>query len=480
MAAGAIGGQVMSTSATLTCWVDGSVHDHAGEWIDVVSPVDETVVGRVAIASPDVVDLAVGSARRAQPAWAWRAPAERADVLDAVASSIHQNRDDLARTDARETGKPLQVAVDEMAGAARYFEYYAAELRTLRGYTIESGGHEHIYVQRAPYGVVGLVVPWNYAANQTARSAAPALAAGNAVVVKPSELASAAVLALARLATEAGLPDGLLNVVTGDGERVGEVLVTHPDVRRISFTGSVSTGRRIAAHAAARLVPVGLELGGKSPHVVFADADLDAVAKAVVDGVVTFAGQTCSAGTRVLVERTVADALQSRVEELLGEVDVARDVGPVISGARRVAITAAIAEAERQGARRMGPAAPIDGPGFYVAPTVLTQVTPEMSVFGEEVFGPVLTVTSFAEEREAVHLANATEYGLVAAVWTQSLSRALRVASDLRCGQVFVNRWGADERVPFGGFGSSGMGREKGLEALDEYSQPRAVIIDLS
>jgi aldehyde dehydrogenase (NAD+) len=471
----------MSTSTpTLTSWIDGTPHDHDGERIDVVNPTDEAVVARVVCASHDVVDLAVQSAHRAQAAWASRTPEERAAVLEAVAATVRRHADDLARADARETGKSHHVAMAEMVGVARYFEYYAAELKTLTGYTIESGPGQHTYVQRVPYGVVGVVVPWNYAANQATRSAAPALATGNAVVVKPSELASSAVLAVARLATEAGLPHGLLNVVTGDGEHVGEALVTHPDVRRISFTGSVPTGRCIAAHAARRLVPVGLELGGKSPHVVFADADLDAAARAVVDGITTFAGQTCSAGTRLLVEASVADALVSEVGRLLEGLDLARDVGPVITGAQRASIASAIARAVGEGARCAFGGAVADAPGFYVLPTVLTEVTPEMAVFGEEVFGPVLTVTVFEDEADAVALANATAYGLVAAVWTESLSKALRVSSLLECGQVFVNRWGADERVPFGGFGASGLGREKGSVALDEYTRPRAVVIEIS
>ena len=465
----------------LTPWIAGAGVDHDGEWLDVINPVSETVVGQVANASAAVVDQAVRSADAAQDSWAARPSADRAEVLEQIADAVRRGATDLAQLDGRETGKSLDIAVEEMLGVARYFSYYAAEARTLTGDTIETGPGEHTFVQRVPFGVVGVVVPWNYAANQTARSAAPALAMGNAVVVKPSELASSAVLALAQLAHEAGLPAGLLNVVTGTGQLTGESLVEHSGVRRLSFTGSVSTGRHIAQRAAERLVPVGLELGGKSPHLVFADADLDAAARTIVEGFTAFAGQTCSAGTRVLVEGSVMPELLRRVKDLVLGLNLVDAVGPLISDRQRRAVTTAIDRAVGEGARPVtGPSTPLPATGYYVAPTVLADVTSSMRVFGEEVFGPVLTVTPFEDENEAVELANAPAYGLVGAVWTESLSRALRVASQLECGQVFVNRWGAGERVPFGGFGVSGLGREKGRSAINEYTQTRAVCIEVS
>ena len=459
-------------------WIGGKTVAHEGPWIDVVDPTNERRVAVVADAGANVVDLAVDEATRAQRTWAGRPTSERAAVLDGLTVAVRANLEELIDADCRETGKPRGLAMDEMLGAARYFEYYAAELRTLTGETIEVSDDEHTFVQRVPFGVVGVIVPWNYATNQTARSIAPAIATGNAVVVKPSEHASSAVLLLARLAEDAGLPAGILNVVTG-AANAGSAVVEHPGVHRISFTGSVATGIEIADMAAKRLTPVGLELGGKSPHIVFEDADLDRASQVIVENFTMFAGQTCSAGTRVLVHASVAGELTRRVVSRSEALSTTDAVGPLISRNQRSAVAQAVRGAIAEGATCEvgGEAAPRDG--FYFKATVLSDVTPQMRMFRHEVFGPVLTVTRFESDDEAISLANDSPYGLAAAVWTRDISRSFRVGSAMRCGQVFVNKWGASERVPFGGFGASGLGREKGSAAMHEYTQIRATSVQL-
>ncbi len=374
----------------------------------------------------------------------------------------------LAAIEREDTGKPLQHALWEVESSADYFEFYGAAVRFHGGEVMDTGPAGHVYTRREPFGVVGIITPWNYPLNQAARGVAPALAAGNGVVLKPSEFTSGSSLALAELAAEEGLPAGLFGVVTGTGVEAGEPLVRHPLVRRVTFTGSVGAGRRVALLAAERLIPVTLELGGKSPCIVFADADLEAAAEVITEGFVYNAGQTCSAPTRLLVEESVREELVALVEAAVARSVEGVDYGPIITPPQKERIEAAL-----------GGVALAEASEGFIAPVVITDAKPGDAIAQEEVFGPVLVVLGFGDEAEAVALANDSRYGLVAGVWTSRLDRAHRVAAQLEAGQVYVNSWSAPVDAPFGGYKDSGYGREKGRAALDEYSQLKSVAVAL-
>jgi aldehyde dehydrogenase (NAD+) len=341
----------------------------------------------------------------------------------------------------------------------------------------------HTYTRLEPYGVVGVITPWNFPLNQACRAVAPALAAGNAVVVKPSELTSTSTLLLARLADESGLPPGLLNVVTGTGPDAGTPLAVHPAVRRIAFTGSVVTGRHLAALAAGRLVPMTLELGGKGPLVVFADADFDRAIAAAVFTVAMNAGQVCSATTRLLVEHQAHDEVVARVVDAVSQLEPGVDFGPMITEAQYHKVLDAFTTAQAAGRQpATGGEAYEEGPaseGWYVRPTVYLGVDPALPIAREEIFGPVLVTMEFADEEDAVARANDTEYGLVGSVWSGDVARGLRVAERLDAGQVAVNGGALSIETPFGGFKQSGYGREKGIEALHEYAQTKTISLSL-
>jgi aldehyde dehydrogenase (NAD+) len=453
-------------------------------FIDVRSPVDGSPVARVPVSGAAEVDFAVRCAQRAFAAWSERTPADRAEVLLAIEATVRARTDRLVALEHTETGKPEQLVRDEMQSSADYFGFYAAVARTMGGETFDLGGDRHVFTMHEPFGVVAVITPWNFSVNQAARSIAPALAAGNTVVVKPSEWTSTAVLAMAEIIAEAGLPEGVLNVVTGDGARTGTALIRHPLVRRVTFTGSVASGRHVAQLAAERLIPVTLELGGKSPHVVFADADLGLAAEVAAEEFLANTGQTCSAGTRMLVDERVYDEVLAAVLDRTRRRRPGHELGPIITEDQfdRVCAYFEIAAGEGAVAALGGTVArdPKLSAGRFVEPTIYTEVSSEMRIGREEVFGPVLTMTRFADESAAVRMANDSPYGLAAGVWTRDINRALRVARRLQAGQVYVNGWGATTEAPFGGYKDSGYGREKGRAAIAEYTQVKTVSVAIA
>jgi aldehyde dehydrogenase (NAD+) len=465
-------------------WINGKpVPPAGGSYIKSTSPATGKTVTHIAEGGFADVELAVAAAADAGGSWAALAPRERAIFLQSIAEAIRANLTELTDLERSETGKLLHHARLEIDASASYFEYYAAIARALHGRTIDQGARNHTYTRHEPHGVVGVITPWNGPLNQASRSIAPALAAGNCLVAKPSEFTSTTTVRVAELASELGLPNGVLNVVTGTGPAVGTPLADHEGVGKLVFTGSVPTGRVLGHIAAERIIPITLELGGKSPLVAFADADPDAAAHAAVNAVVANAGQVCSATTRLLVQRHLHDRLVSLILERLQHLAPGEHYGPIISTPQFEKVLQYFEVALEEGATlATGGRACTDGPvaaGQYVAPTVYTNVRPEMRIAREEIFGPVLVVLPFEDESEAIDLANDSEYGLAAAIYTADIGRALRVAERLRAGQVSINGGQLGAETPFGGFNHSGHGREKGIEGLYEYTQLKTISLSL-
>jgi aldehyde dehydrogenase (NAD+) len=459
-----------------------------GDTLPVLDPSEGVAFAAIARGGAADVDQAVREAERARDgAWGRLAPAERGRRLAAVARAITAHAEELALLEARDCGKPLAQARADAAACARYFEFYAGAPDKLHGTTIPYPDGYAVLTWREPHGVTGHIIPWNYPLQIFGRSVGGALAAGNACVVKPAEDACLSLLRVAELAAQEGLPAGALNVVTGLGAEAGAALAEHPGIAHLSFTGSPATGAAVATAAAKRHCPVTLELGGKSPQIIFADADVDAALPAIVNAIVQNAGQTCSAGSRLLVERSLYEPLLARLGErfarlVAGPALADRDCGPLIRASQLARVRGFLDDAKKSGIVTVAQGTIADDApagGFYVAPTLLRDVPADDRLACDEVFGPVLAAMPFDDEAHAVALANATDYGLVAGVWTRDGARQLRMARAIRTGQVFVNNYGAGGGVelPFGGVKHSGYGREKGFEALYGFTTVKTVVL---
>lgn len=454
-------------------------------------PVEDPSVGDVmavtADCGPAEIDAAVRAATAAAASWRRVAVPERARLLRRMAALIERDSQTLGRLESQQTGKPLRQGLRDAEITVRYFDFYASAVETFYGSAFSLDERTSVQTRWEPHGVTAHIIPWNYPLQILGRSVAPALAMGNCVVLKPAEEAPLTALKIGELALEAGLPPGALNVVPGYGETAGAALTAHPGIGHISFTGSVEVGRIISHAAADRLIPVTMELGGKSPNILFADADLDRALPAIINSIIQNGGQTCSAGSRLLIEESVHTAVSARLAEMFHSLSIGPalddpDLGPLISGPQRDRVTSYVTAADRGGRIAYG-GTPLNGGalgnGYFFQPTLIDEVAPGSRMFREEVFGPVLAITPFADIDEAVTLANGTDYGLVAGVWTTNVSTAQRMIRDVVSGQVFVNTYGASGGVelPFGGFRQSGYGREKGAEGLRGFAQLKTAVI---
>jgi acyl-CoA reductase-like NAD-dependent aldehyde dehydrogenase len=445
--------------------------------LQVLEPATEGVLETVPRAGVDEVDAAVARAKAAAPGWRAVAPGDRARLLLRVSALVEERLEELATLEARNAGKPIGDARGEIGMVAETFRYYAGGVERNLGDTIPvAGGIAMTF--REPLGVVGLITPWNFPLAIAAWKLAPALAAGNTVVLKPAELTPLTALRFEQLALEAGIPEGVVNVVVGPGRTCGTRLVEHPDVAKIAFTGSTEVGASIAAGAAQTIKRVTLELGGKSANVVFADADLERAAAAAPMAMFANAGQDCCARSRILVERPALDSFMAALEDAIDALkvgdplDESTEMGPLISAQQRESVASFVPDDAPVAIRGSAPA----GPGFWFAPTVLCPVAPTDRAATEEIFGPVATVIPFSDEAEAIRLANDTIYGLSGSVWTRNGARALRVARAIESGNLSLNS-NSSVRVttPFGGFKQSGYGRELGPHALDHYTEVKTV-----
>ena len=460
----------------------------SGETLPLLNPSDGSLLAQIARGNAADVDAAVAAAQAALAGdWGRLTATERGRILHKMSTITLARADELAQLEALDVGKPLKQGRADAVALARYLEFYGGAADKVHGETLPFAAGYTALTLREPHGVTGHIVPWNYPMQIIGRSVGAALAMGNACVLKPAEEACLTALAFGHIAQEAGLPAGALNIVPGLGEEAGAALSAHPGVAHLSFTGSVAVGRLIQMAAARNTIPVTLELGGKSPQIVFADADLDAALPFLVNGGIQNAGQTCSAASRILVERPVFEAVKHRMAERYAALRVGPaltdpDVGPLISARQRALVLGYLDLARGTGLQTAAQAtlpAGLPAQGCYVAPTLLAPVAPDHRLAQEEIFGPVQVMIPFDGEAEALAIANGTNFGLVAGVWTRDGGRQLRMARKLHCGQVFINNYGAGGGIelPFGGVKQSGHGREKGFEALYGFSALKTVAI---
>ena len=470
-------------------WFDPTEMLIGGSWcktvrtLDLANPSDGSPLAKIARGTAEDIDAAVVAAHAARTSdWGRMTASERGRLLTNIGRRVLEHVDTLAVIEAHDVGKPLSQARADAVALARYMEFYGGAADKITGETIPYLDGYTVYTLREPHGVTGHIVPWNYPMQIIGRSVGAALAMGNACVLKPAEEACLTALAFGRICQDAGLPDGALNIVPGLGAEAGAALAGHHNVQHISFTGSVRTGALVQQAAGKNVVPVTLELGGKSPQVVFDDADLDAALPFLVNAGIQNAGQTCSASSRILVQRGLYDAVCDRMAAAYEELTVgpAMDdlrVGPLISARQKEIVNGFLDQGSDLQIAATGQMRDAPETGAFVVPTLFSAVPPDHVLAQQEIFGPVQVLIPFDTEQEAIEIANATEYGLVASVWTANGARQMRLARALRAGQVFVNNYGAGGGVelPFGGVGKSGHGREKGFEALYGFSTLKTV-----
>ena len=464
-----------------------SVNALSGKVLDVLSPVDGKKFDEIPRGEKADVDLAVNAANKAlDSSWGKMTALERGRLLMKLGEKVLAHHAELAALEARDTGKPMTTAKTDITVLARYFEFYGSAADKIHGLVLPFLDGYTVNVLREPLGVTAHIIPWNYPAQMMGRSIAPALAMGNAVVVKPAEDACLTPIRVAELARDVGFPEGAINIVTGLGEEAGAALSEHPGINFISFTGSNEVGVLIQKAAAKNVIKCVLELGGKSPHVVFNDADLDRAVPIITRGIIANTGQTCTAGSRLIVQKSIYPEMMDRLAKQFSQIkvgtpDMDLDCGPVVNIAQRDRVEYFLKEAEKSGIERiaqgvLSPGLPKDG--YYVTPTLLGNVPPNHRCAQEEIFGPVLAAMSFETEADGIALANSTDYGLMAAVWTENGGCQQRVSKAIKAGQVYINAFGAGGGVelPFGGVKRSGHGREKGFLALEEMSTTKTVI----
>jgi betaine-aldehyde dehydrogenase len=473
---------------TASHFIDGAyVEDTSGTPIDVIFPATGEVIARVHAATPAIVEQAVAAARKAQVGWARLTGSERGRVLRRAADIMRERNHDLSVLETLDTGKPLQeTSVADATSGADAFEYFGAIAAGLTGSHIPLTGGDFAYTVRQPLGVCAGIGAWNYPTQIACWKGAPALACGNAMVFKPSETTPLCALKVAEILIEAGAPAGLYNVVQGLGE-VGAQLATHDDIAKVSLTGSAPTGKKVYAAAAATMKHVTMELGGKSPLVVFADADIDNAVSGAILANFYSSGQICSNGTRVFVERAIRPAFVARLQERLQSVvlgdprEMETNFGPMVSERQCAIVESYIDIGVAEGATLFCGGKRLDGPGLFVPPTVFTDVTDDMTIAREEIFGPVMAVLDFDSEEEVISRANATPFGLAGGVFTQDITRAHRVIDQIDAGTCYINCYNiAPVEAPFGGVKASGVGRENSAEALNHYSQVKTVYVGMN